>query len=64
LGELLNPKYYKPEYPQKLCESLVGEKIYLLEYNMYDEIAKVETYGSGNNITGYKIITKSGKELR
>ena len=64
LGELLNPKYYKPEYPQKLCESLVGEKIYLLEYNMYDEIAKVETYGSGNNITGYKIFTKSGKELR
>ena len=64
LGELLNPKYYKPEYPQKLCESLVGEKIYLLEYNMYGEIAKVETYGSGNNITGYKIITKSGKELR
>lgn len=64
LGELLNPKYYKPEYPQKLCESLVGEKIYLLEYNMYDEIAKVETYGSGNYITGYKIITKAGKELR
>lgn len=64
LGELLAPEYYKPEYPQLLCESLVGEKIYLLKYNMYDEIAKVETYGGGSYISGYKIITRSGKELR
>lgn len=54
IQELLNPELYRAEHPEKLCEGLFGEKIYLLSKNDYDEISSVAYSGKG-----YKVTTKS-----
>lgn len=57
--ELLSPDLYKVDFPEKLCESLVGEKVYLISNNEYDEISNVE-FVNGK----YKVFVKKNGEIK
>lgn len=56
--ELLSINQNKVDYSEIICKSLIGEKIFLIGNNEYDEISNVELVNGK-----YKVILKSNGEI-